>query len=38
MGVLVHLEQLAVGGDDFGAEDVVDREPVPADQEADAAA
>ena len=38
MGVLVYLEQLAVGGDHFGAEDVVDREPVLADQEADAAA
>jgi len=38
MGVLVRLEQLAAGGDHFGAEDVVDREPVLADQEAGAAA
>jgi len=38
MGVLVRLEQPAAGGDHFGAEDVVDREPVLADQEAGAAA
>ena len=36
--LLVHHEELAVRGDDLSAEEVVDREPVLAHEEADAAA
>lgn len=34
----IHFEQLSLGGDDLGAEEVVDGEPVLPDQEADPAA
>ena len=37
LGVLAGLNQLAVGGDDLGREQIVDRQPVLADQKADAA-
>jgi hypothetical protein len=38
LAVGVDLEHAAVGGDDLGAEEVVDREPVLADQVAHPAA
>jgi hypothetical protein len=38
MRLFVHGQQLAVGGDELGGEQVVDREPVLPDEESDAAA